>query len=54
MRAFAVVGNLRMAQTQDRMDEYMLYASTAETCGVPYEWLTPDEIKERWPLIDTD
>ncbi|UYV38410.1 FAD-dependent oxidoreductase [Rhodobacteraceae bacterium D3-12] len=51
---FAVVGNLRMAQTQERMDEYMLYASTAETCEVEYEWLTPDQIKERWPLIRTD
>ncbi|MDG1739205.1 MAG: FAD-dependent oxidoreductase [Paracoccaceae bacterium] len=51
---FAVVGNLRMAQTDERMDEYMLYASTAETCGVDYEWLTPDQIKERWPLIRTD
>jgi len=51
---FAVVGNLRMAQTDARMDEYMLYASTAETVGIPYEWLTPDEIKERWPLIRTD
>ncbi|NCQ23115.1 MAG: FAD-dependent oxidoreductase [Roseovarius sp.] len=51
---FAVVGNLRMAQTQERMDEYMLYASTAETCGVPYEWLTPDEIKAHWPLIRTE
>ncbi|MGB0959783.1 MAG: GcvT family protein [Halocynthiibacter sp.] len=51
---FAVVGNLRMAQTQERMDEYMLYASTAESCGVPYEWLSPDEIKSRWPLINTD
>ena len=50
---FAVVGNLRMAQTQERMDEYMLYASTAETCDVDYEWLTPDQIKERWPLIET-
>jgi dimethylglycine dehydrogenase len=51
---FAVVGNLRMAQTDERMDEYMLYASIAETCDVPYEWLTPDEIKARWPLIKTD
>ncbi len=50
---FAVVGNLRMAQTQERMDEYMLYASTAETCDVKYEWLTPEQIKERWPLIET-
>ena len=51
---FSVVGNLRMAQTQDRMDEYMLYASTAETCEVPYEWLAPQEIKERWPLVNTN
>ncbi|NKB26054.1 MAG: FAD-dependent oxidoreductase [Rhodobacteraceae bacterium] len=51
---FSVVGNLRMAQTKDRMDEYMLYASTAETCGVPYEWLKAKDIKDRWPLIHTD
>ena len=51
---FAVVGNLRMAQTDERMDEYMLYASTAETCGVPYTFMTPDEVKAKWPLIKTD
>ncbi|MCH1412375.1 MAG: FAD-dependent oxidoreductase, partial [Rhodobacteraceae bacterium] len=51
---FSIVGNLRMAQTQDRMDEYMLYASTAETCEVPYEWLAPSKIKERWPLVHTE
>ena len=51
---FAVVGNLRLAQSQERMDEYMLYASTAETCGVPYQWMTPDEIKAKWPLIRTE
>ncbi|SLN38176.1 GcvT family protein [Roseisalinus antarcticus] len=51
---FSVVGNLRMAQSRARMDEYMLYAATAETCGVPYEWMTPDQIKVRWPLVRTD
>ncbi len=51
---FSVVGNLRMAQTDARMDEYMLYASTAETCGVPYEWLTPAQIKDRYPLVRTE
>ena len=51
---FSVVGNLRMAQTDERMDEYMLYAATAETCGVRYEWMTPDEIKARWPLVNTE
>jgi dimethylglycine dehydrogenase len=51
---FSVVGNLRMAQSKERMDEYMLYASTAETCGVPYEWMTPAQIKDRWPLVNTE
>jgi dimethylglycine dehydrogenase len=51
---FSVVGNLRMAQTKARMDEYMVYATTAETCGVPYEWMTPAQIAERWPLVRTD
>jgi dimethylglycine dehydrogenase len=51
---FAVVGNLRMAQTDARMDEYMLYSSVAETAGVHHEFLTPAQIKERWPLIRTE
>ncbi len=51
---FSVVGNLRMAQTQARMDEYQLYATTAETVGIPYEWMTPAEIKSRWPLVRTE
>ena len=51
---FSVVGNLRMAQTQERMDEYALYGSTAESVGIPYEWMSPSEIKDRWPLIRTE
>jgi len=51
---FAVVGNLRMAQRQERMDEYMLYSSVAETAGVYHEFLTPAQMKERWPLLRTD
>ncbi len=51
---FSVVGNLRMAQTKERMDEFMLYGSTAETVDIPYERLSPAQIKERWPLIHTD
>lgn len=51
---FYVVGNLRMAQTAERMDEYRLYASTAETVGIPFEWMTPAQIKERWPLVRTE
>ncbi len=51
---FYVVGNLRMAQTDARMDEYMLYSSVAETANVYHEFLTPKEIADRWPLVRTD
>jgi len=51
---FSVVGNLRMAQTRARMDEYQLYAATAETVGIPFEWLSPTEVGERWPLVRTE
>jgi dimethylglycine dehydrogenase len=51
---FRVVGNLRMAQTRDRMDEYMLYSATAETVGIEHQFLTPKQIADRWPLVRAD
>jgi len=51
---FAVVGNLRMARTAARMDEFRLYASTAETVGIAHEFLTPAEVAARWPLVRGD
>ena len=51
---FYVVGNLRMAQTQARMDEYHLYSAVAESADVHHEFLTPAEIRDRWPLVRTD
>ncbi|WP_026198390.1 GcvT family protein [Wenxinia marina] len=51
---FYVVGNLRMAQTDARMDEYMLYSSVAETADVYHEFLSPKEIADRWPLVRTE
>lgn len=51
---FARVGNLRMAQTDARMDEYMLYSATAETVGIEHEFLTPAQIADRWPLVRMD
>ncbi|WP_199261596.1 GcvT family protein [Paracoccus binzhouensis] len=51
---FTRCGNLRMAQTDARMDEYHLYSATAETVGIEHEFLTPSQIKERWPLVNID
>ena len=36
------------------MDEFELYAATAETVGIPHEFLTPARIRERWPLVRTE
>ncbi|TBN43869.1 FAD-dependent oxidoreductase [Paracoccus subflavus] len=51
---FTRCGNLRMAQTDERMDEYMLYSATAETVGIEHQFLTPAQIRDRWPLVRTE
>lgn len=51
---FAKVSNIRLARTKDRWDEYMYYAGIAETIGVNYKLLTPEQMKEVWPLCETD
>jgi dimethylglycine dehydrogenase len=51
---FSQVGNIRLATTRDRMDEYHYYAGVARTIGVDVEFLTPDQVKELWPLCRTD
>src|SRR5882724_4859874 len=48
------VSNIRLARTRDRMDEYNYYAGVATTIGVEVRFLTPAELKEIWPLCDTD
>ena len=48
------VGNIRLAMTPDRMDEYRQYAGVARTIGVNVEFLTPEQVQEIWPLAVTD
>ena len=48
------VSNIRLAMTQDRMDEYKQYAGVADTIGVDYKFLTPDEVIDIWPLAVKD
>jgi dimethylglycine dehydrogenase len=48
------VSNIRLARTRDRMDEYQYYAGVAETIGVKVKFLTPDEVKDIWPLCDVE
>ena len=50
---FSVVSNIRLANNKDRMDEYHQYAGVAQTIGVNVNFLTPDQVKEIWPLCNT-
>ncbi len=51
---FAKVSNIRLAMNQARMDEYRQYAGVADTIGVEVNFLTPDQVKEVWPLCNTE
>ena len=48
------VTNIRLATTKDRMDEYHYYAGVARTIGVDVNFLTPEQVKEIWPLANMD
>jgi dimethylglycine dehydrogenase len=49
---FHRVSNIRLACTQDRMDEYRYYAGVARTLGVQVDFLSPAEVEAIWPLCD--
>ena len=51
---FSVCSNIRLARTKDRWDEFMYYAGVARTIGVNVNVLTPEQVKEIWPLCETD
>jgi len=48
------VSNIRLARTEDRMDEYKFYAGVAETIGVDVRFLTPSDLFDIWPLCVTE
>ncbi|MFN4140595.1 FAD-dependent oxidoreductase [Aestuariivirga sp.] len=51
---FRKVSNIRLARTQDRWDEFMYYAGVAETIGIKVNKLTPAQVKDIWPLCETE
>ena len=52
--SFHETGNLRLAGTKERLDEYHNYCGTANTIGVPFRMISPKEIKDLWPLCNTE
>lgn len=51
---FKTVSNIRLATNRDRMDEYHQYAGVAQTIGVDVNFLTPEQVKEVWPLANIE
>ena len=51
---FSQVSNIRLACTEDRMDEYRYYAGVGKTVGVEIKFLTPSQVGELWPMCNTD
>ena len=52
---FRPVSNIRIARTPDRLDEYKYYTGISRTIGgIEVKFLTPEELKEIWPLCNID
>lgn len=47
-------GNLRLATHPDRLDEFRRYLGIAAKTGVEARLISPEEIKELWPLMQVD
>lgn len=47
-------GQLRIANTRDRLDEYKSYMSVAAVQGIRAELVTPKEACELWPLLENN
>ena len=49
-----VVGGVFLAQNHARMEEFKFLAGKFKALGLPYELVSPADIKARFPLINTD
>ena len=51
---YHVTGSVRLAHTTERMDEYRYVAAIAQANGLDYRVLTPQELRQRYPLVELD
>jgi dimethylglycine dehydrogenase len=47
-------GSVRLATTQDRLDEYEHRKGIADQLGVPFEIISPERTRELFPLVNTE
>ena len=51
---YHITGSLRLAHTQDRMDEFKHVLSMGEALGLPYELMSPESARQRYPFMELD
>ena len=51
--SYHITGSVRLAHTRERMDEFHHVKSMAKANGLDYDILSPFDLKERHPLIET-
>ena len=51
--SYHVTGSVRLAHSEERMAEFRHVKSMARANGMEYDMLTPSELKERYPLLET-
>lgn len=51
---YHVTGSIRLAHTADRLDEFRHVISQARAQGIEFECLSPREVGERHPFLQTD
>ena len=47
-------GSVRLAKSQDRLDEFHYRKGIADMVGVPFEIVTPERAQQLFPLVDLD
>ena len=50
---YHITGSIRLAHTRDRMDEFRHVVSQGHAQGIDFQMLTPSEIRERHPFLET-
>lgn len=50
---YHLTGSVRLAHNRNRMDEFRHVQSMARANGLEYEILSPSELRERYPLMET-
>ncbi len=51
--SYHVTGSVRLAHSEERMSEFRHVTSMARANGMEYDTLTPAQLKERYPFVET-